>query len=73
MTIIGEVILLVTSLYYYYKNSGDFDDTSDCTKRTLGFLYGLNIGCFSILYGFITGILGLIYFFYSWTCKKDKK
>lgn len=64
ITIYGEIMLLVSSICFYYSNRFYVTDASDWTKRILGFLYGLNVGIFSIFYGFFTGVASLCYILY---------
>ncbi|CAD8116779.1 unnamed protein product [Paramecium primaurelia] len=64
LTIIGEILVVIFSLFYFCRYEQDLCWASDWTKRILAILYGLNVGCFSIFYGFLTGVAALCYFLY---------
>ncbi|CAD8190568.1 unnamed protein product [Paramecium octaurelia] len=73
LTIIGEIIVVIISFFYCWKHRKNMSLTSDCTKRILALLYGLNVGCFSIFYGFLTGVAALCYIIHLICKKKEEK
>lgn len=72
LTIVGEILVVIFSIYYFCELYKILFCTSDWTKRILAILYGLNVGCFSIFYGFLTGVAAVCYFLYSISKKKEE-
>ncbi|CAK93561.1 unnamed protein product (macronuclear) [Paramecium tetraurelia] len=72
LTIIGEILVVIFSFFFFCSHRESISCASDWTKRILALLYGLNVGCFSIFYGFLTGVAALCYLIYS-ICKKKEE
>ncbi|CAD8173375.1 unnamed protein product [Paramecium octaurelia] len=72
LTIIGQFIVVIFSLCYFCVDREEFKWSNHWSKGILGFLYGANVGLFSIFYGFLTGLATLCYIIYLVSKKIDE-
>ncbi|CAK81925.1 unnamed protein product (macronuclear) [Paramecium tetraurelia] len=72
LTIIGQFIVVLFSFCYFCIDGEQFKLSYNWTKGILGFLYGANVGLFSIFYGFLTGLATLCYIIYMRARKIDE-
>ncbi|CAD8067400.1 unnamed protein product [Paramecium primaurelia] len=72
LTIGGQFIVVIFSFGYFCLDRQKFKWSYDWTKGILGFLYGANVGLFSIFYGFLTGLATACYIIYQISKKVDE-
>ncbi|CAD8146589.1 unnamed protein product [Paramecium pentaurelia] len=75
ITIFGEFSGLCLSFLLYCIYRSHINWSNDLTKGSLGFLYGITVGLFSVFYGLVIGFAVICYIFYfcCYCCIHDEK